>query len=91
MKIEFETFRQFSDYNIDNMTMKEPSAFNHYVNVVKYKVTIEEVREDYSVIRKRLTKLWRECENHHHYETIMATAKRHGINLDHKDYGRDRK
>ena len=86
MKIEFETFKEIGDYEISNMKDDKPSAFNHFVRVVKYRVTIEEVEEDKSIIEERLNHLWENCNNHHHHSTIEKKALQHGIVLDQKKY-----
>ncbi len=59
-KIVFETFQEIGSYEINNMTRDEPTCFNGYVRVKKYKVTIEEVHEPIDIIARRVQKLWDE-------------------------------
>jgi hypothetical protein len=80
-KIEFETFREIGSFEQSNITQKEPSSFNGWVRVVKYKVTFEEIEEPIEVYRERLQKLWDECDNMRHWDPIKATAKKYGIEL----------
>ncbi len=55
-KIEFETFRQISNYEISNLTFKKPSVIN-YLSYRKYKVTIEPIEEPVEVYIERLNDL----------------------------------
>lgn len=89
--ITFETFRKPGSYTIAEMKRDEPTCFNSDVFVVKYRITIEKIEEPKEVYEERLTKLWRECDNHHHYYPIMGTAKKMGIELNAEDFGKDRK
>lgn len=77
----FETFREISDYTIDNLTFENPSCFNGDVRVIKYKVTIEKIEESIEVIQKRIQKLWDECDNWHHREPLRRIGKKYGLNL----------
>ena len=76
MKQEIITFRKLSDYDICNFIQNEPSAFNGFVNVIKYKITIEEIKEPIEVIQERLENLWVECDNWHNWDVLEATAKK---------------
>ena len=89
--IVFETFRNLGSYEISSMTQKAPSSFNGNIQVIKYRVTIEEVDEDDNVIRERIIQLWRECDNHHQWKPLQAAAKRYGMTLDLNDVGKGRK
>jgi hypothetical protein len=80
-KIEFETFRDFGNYEVSNMTSKEPSCQNGNVRIVKYKVTIELIEEPFEVIAERLQKLWDECDNWHHVSSLTSYAKKIGYEL----------
>ena len=79
----FETYKHFDDYDISNLTQKEPRAFNGELRVKRYKVTIEEVstiEEECDAIQK----LWDDCDNHHHYTPIRNYAKKIGYELKEK-------
>lgn len=88
--IVFETFREMGDWEVINMR-RGPSCFNGNVSAIKYRITVEIVEEPQDVIAARLEKLWRECDNHHHYQPIFTTAKRLGVDLNPEDYGIDRR
>lgn len=77
----FETFRQIDGYWVSQMNQKEPSSFNGQVNVIRYKVTIEQVEEPKEVYQERLQKLWDECDNHHHWQPLRNKAKQLGVEL----------
>jgi hypothetical protein len=79
--ISLETFRKLGDYEMRNLTSNEPTCFNGIVSIVKYKITVEEIEEPKEVYEERLQKLWDECDNYHHWDSLRATAKRHGIVL----------
>ena len=73
------------------MTQSHPSCFNGVVSFKRYRVTVEEIEEPLEVYAERLRKLWRECDNHHHFDPIRGAAKQLGIDLDHAELGVDRK
>ena len=77
----FETFRALGPYEIGNMTQKDPSCFNGYVSVKRYRITIEEIEEHDEIIGARLQKLWDECTNHHHRDPLKSIAKGYGLEL----------
>jgi len=87
--IVFDTFNSFVTNSMQRYESKEPSCFNGIVDVIKYKVTIEIVPEPDEVIRERLLKLWRMCDNHHHWEPLRAAADKVGLELDYKESGID--
>lgn len=87
-----ETFRDVGNYQIGEWESdNEPTCFNGWVHVRKYRITIEEIDEPVEVIRSRLLKLWHESDNHHHYEPLHAIGLRYGIELANKEFGKDRK
>lgn len=79
--VSFETFREIGDWEIDNLTQKEPSCFNGIVRVKKTRVTIEVTEETKEVYQQRLQKLWEESENHHDYYPIENESKSLGVKL----------
>ena len=79
--ISFETFRKIGSYEQSNLMEKEPSAFNGWVRIVKYKVTVEPIEESKEVLIDRLQKLWDECDNSHHWQPLQAVAKQLGYEL----------
>ena len=69
-------------YNLEQSCSNHnaPSAFNGYVLVERYRITVEKVEEPIEVVRDRLRKLWRESErNFHHWTPMRATAERLGM------------
>jgi hypothetical protein len=73
-----ETFRDVRGYHLNNLVNSEPSCFNGFVEVVKYRVSVEVVEEPVEVIHARLEKLWRESANWHHHEPLTEAAKKYG-------------
>lgn len=73
-----ETFRDIRGWTLDSLVANKPSCYNGYVSVVKYRVTVEVVEEPVEVIHARLEKLWRECNNHHHWGPLEAEAIKYG-------------
>lgn len=87
----FETFRHIGSWELGNLQQDKPSSFNGGIDVVRYRVTVEEIPEPKEVIAERLLKLWRECDNHHHWYPLTCSAKKHGIELPPEEFGKDRK
>jgi hypothetical protein len=86
-----ETFKRLDNYEFSLLqNEKEPSCSHMGVHVERYKITVEKIPEPVEVYTKRLTKLWRECDNHHHWDALMATATRLGVKLEPDHYGKDR-
>ena len=80
-----ETFREPS--SLLRERQDEPSSFNGWVRVTRYRITVERIEEPVEVIHERLRKLWRECDNHHEWQPIEAAAKAHGLVLDRGERG----
>ena len=89
MSKSFETFRNIGSCAIDGLTQKEPSCFNGSVSVVRYRVTIEVIKEPVEVLQERVRKLWRETKNMHHVGPLQNEAAKLGIELDWKERGQD--
>lgn len=79
--IIIETFNELKGYWLNQLKKDNPSCFNGMVDVEKYKITIEKIEEPKEVYQERLQKLWDECDNHHHWTPLKATAKRLGVEL----------
>ncbi len=79
--ITFETFREPSAYTIDGLTCTEPSCFNGWVQVRKWRITIESVDEPTEAIHARLQDLWDHCDNWHHAGPLKTAAKAAGYEL----------
>lgn len=54
-------------------------------------ITVELVEEPIEVIRERILKLWRECDNWHHWDLLKSAAAESGLVLSMLDVERDRK
>lgn len=78
---QFETFREIAAYERNNLKQKEPSSFNGWVRIKRYRITVEEIEEPKEVLCERLQKLWDECDNSHQWESLKATAKNLGYEL----------
>jgi len=79
-----ETFQPVDSWREEQLTKKEPWCFNGWVGIKKYRITIEEIQEPKDVLAARLRKLWRECDNHHHWRPLQGVAKEIGIELTHE-------
>ena len=86
--IVFETFRELSSYAIGNITEDKPTCFNGFVNVRKYKVTIELVEEPVETIQNRIKELWAKCDNHHNWQPLKNVASKYGLELDYNSSNR---
>lgn len=85
--VSFETFLRPGFYNRSTLEHKEPSCFNGYVAIRKYRITFEEVDEPIEVLRERILRLWKDCDNPHHRHPLQITANELGLELDYRDYG----
>lgn len=77
-KTVLETFRKIGEYELSTLRRDEPYCINSDISVVKYRVTVEVIKEDNSVYIERLQKLWDECGNHHHWRPLNEAAKKIG-------------
>ena len=89
----FDTFRELrpGGYWLNSMEERNPTCFNGSVSVRRYRVTIEVVDDSNDEIYERLLKLWRECDNMHHWEPLRNAAARIGRELPSDLRGVDRK
>jgi hypothetical protein len=62
----------------------DPSCFNGSVDVIQYKITIEVVDEPIEIIHERLEKMWRECDNWHHWQPLETAAKKYNYQFQSK-------
>jgi hypothetical protein len=69
----------------------EPDCFNGAVYFRRYRVIAEEIAEPAEVLRERLVKLWRESNNHHDWQPLVAAAAEVDLTLDPKDFGANRR
>ena len=77
----FETFKEFGDYEISKMEQNEPSCFNGFVRVKKFRVTIEPIEEPKEVYAERLAKLWN-TKNMRDIEPLKIAAKKLGVQME---------
>lgn len=81
-KVEsIETFRDVRGYSLHSLMAHEPSCFNGYVCIRKYRVTVEEIDEPNEVLAARLQGLWDRADNHHHMRPLKAVAAQLGYEL----------
>lgn len=85
-----ETFMDIGDWEFVRMRQSEPSAFNGYVRVKKYRITVEQIEEPIEVIQERLEKLWAESDNHHHRDPLRIQADSIGYEFK-SAFGSERK
>lgn len=64
--IIFETFRDFSKYDVANLSYNVPFCYNETISIRKRKVTIEIIDEPREVLIERVQAMWDECDNFHH-------------------------
>lgn len=88
---EIVTFRDPRGYWLENLAKTEPSCFNGIVSIKKWKVAVTAVEEPVEVLIARLRKLWRECDNHYHWQPLKSVAAKLSIELDPDECGKDRK
>lgn len=88
-RYEFETFRSLGHWERERLIKTEPSCFNSHVSIYKWLVKFERIEEPIEVLAERLRKLWRECDNPHHYGSLMSVAAELGVTLDSKELGKD--
>jgi hypothetical protein len=88
---EIETFRDVRGWTLANLIQPEPDCFNSIVSVHRYRVRVELIEEPNEVIAERIRKLWRECDNFHHWKPLEGAAAKIGIELDRDECGKDRK
>lgn len=69
-----ETFRHVGDYELDGFRQDEPSCFNGFVEVERYRVTFEKIEEPKEVLAERLQKLWEESDNSHNMSPLQNKA-----------------
>ena len=77
----FETFKKIEGCGKNQLICDQPTCFNGYVSVRKYKVSIALVDEPIEVIRERIQKLWDECDNPHHWKPLREEAVKYGLAL----------
>lgn len=88
---EIETYRNPRGYWLNNLVRNEPSCVNSNIQIRRYRVTVTEIEEPKEVLIERLQKLWRTCDNTHHFQPMRYQAKQLGIELSYDDFGKDRK
>lgn len=71
----FETFKEIGTWESIGWVDSEPSAFNGWVRVERYRITVEKIEEPIEVIHQRLEQLWLECDNWHHWEPLLNKAR----------------
>jgi hypothetical protein len=65
---------------------KEPTVFNSYVRIKKYKITIEEIPEPLEVLKERLKDFYKKETNWHNKEALNGySQKLFGINVSELD------
>lgn len=87
-----ETFRNCDDENFWYWALKNQASVPHkdssnkeigtQINYRKYKITIELVEEDNSILQKRLQDLWDISPNPHDYKLIIKEAEKLGFVLE---------
>ncbi len=70
-----ETFSKPESWEFDRMKDSEPSCFNGWVSIKRYRITIEEIEEPIEVLQARLEDLWLHCDNWRHWQPLENAAK----------------
>ena len=78
MKEEHETY--FKSTQRDVCIRTEPDAYNDFVLVRRYKVTIELIDEPKEVIQQRIDDLMDKTKNSHARESIRKYCHKNGFN-----------
>jgi hypothetical protein len=86
-----ETFYDPRGYSLNQFVRDEPNCFNGWVNFRRFRVTVEEIEEPKEVLAERLLKMWRDCDNSHHWEPLKAAAAQIGIGLPQGEMGINRR
>lgn len=86
-KIVFETFDKPYKQFIQIMTEENPFCRCGKVNVVRYRITVEEIEEPESVILDRIKKLTSEVNNVD-LKALKTAAEKYGVELSWKKINR---
>lgn len=86
----YETYNRIDPWLIDHLVSTKPTCFNGDIRIKRYRITIEEIQEPNVILGQRLQKLWEECDNWHHHDNLITTAKEIGWVLQ-GDRGQKRK
>lgn len=79
---QVECFGQPNDYMLGQLGKKESVVWNGEVLVKRYRITVEEIEEPMSVLKERLEALLHKRGHVSDYASILAEAKRLGIELN---------
>ncbi len=74
-KIEFETFRDISSYEVGNLKRDKPSSIN-FLSYKKFKITIEPIEESNEVYIERLNNMLLVADGYNEKTRINAEIKR---------------
>ena len=74
----FESFRKPDTHEF---LQNEPSYFNGWLRLKKYKITIELIDEPNEVYQQRLQDIWDISNNNHSYWGVKSEAKKLGFEL----------
>lgn len=76
----YETYQPIDNWDI-KLAKTEPYCFNGNVQIKRYSVTIEEIKESKDVLIGRLQKLWDESDSQHDSGPLQAVAIELGYEL----------
>lgn len=78
---QVEVFGLPNDYLLGQLGKKEPVVWNGDVLVKRYRITVEEIEEPLTVLKDRLETLLHKRGHVSDYASILAEAKRLGVEL----------
>lgn len=76
-----ETFRPIGFFELSNLKCDEPTSFNGWVQIKKYRITVEEIEEPTEVLVERVQHLWDICDNYHQWVPLRECANSLGYEL----------
>ena len=65
----------------------KPSCFNGFVNVHRWRITVEMIDEPVEVIQGRIKELWETSNNSHHIGPLKTVATAYGLELSIGTFG----
>lgn len=80
-RIEFETFREFSEYEQSKLTIEDPWCQAGKLCIRKYRVIFEPIHESTEILRERLQGLWETEVKPGNYTLYREEAERLEVDL----------
>lgn len=85
--LSLTTFRDIGPFEIGQLRQDEPSCFNGQIRVRRFRIYVEPIPEEESILIGRLQKLYDNSTNIHHRNDLLKYAKeKHRYDLHNKEY-----